>query len=77
MASVKAQDANSEQNLGLLAALIMAEGFLERIMEESSFLTDLIEILKNAKKIIKKNKGLVKNCLIAVGRIADVNYEVC
>jgi hypothetical protein len=35
-----------------------------------------MEILKNAKKILKKNKGLVKNCLLAVGRICDVNFEI-
>jgi len=54
----------------------MAEGFLERLLEEPSFLSDLLEILRSAKKLIKKNKGLLRNCLIALGRIADVNYEV-
>ena len=49
----------------------MDESFFEMINE--NVLNDLFEILKNAKKLIKKpeKRGLVKNCIKSFGRVAD------
>lgn len=67
---------DSEFFVGLLSALIMDESFFELINDK--VLNDLFEILKGARKLIKKpeKRGLVKNCIKSFGRVADQNAEI-
>lgn len=57
-----------------MSGLIASDNFLER-WGSSGIMSDFFVILTNGKKIYKKKPILLKNAVIAFGRLADADPD--